>query len=184
MTAPELAAGRLAAACLIGMGLGLCYGFLRPFRHRFPSLGDGLFLLAAAAGWVFLNFYICRGDLRLGYTAALAVGAFFFECTAGMVLRPIFSSFWGIIFRPFRKIFQKTGKIIKKLFAYGKKSATIMWGKLCSRKKQKGGRHEKASLTAEKNPDQIPPQQHSDQNRGHVRYRHIYGSPSVHADRL
>ena len=59
MTAPALAAGRLAAACLMGLGLGLWYGFLRPLRPKFTLLSDLLFLLALFPSWVYLGFGIC-----------------------------------------------------------------------------------------------------------------------------
>lgn len=121
MTAPALAADRFAAACLIGMALGLVYGFLRPLRPRLTALADFLFLLAAAAGWVFLSFRICQGDLRLGYTAGLLAGGFFWENTAGRVLRPVYRAFWrgikrllGLLFLPFQKILQIFRKIMKK----------------------------------------------------------------------
>ena len=47
MTAPGTAAGRFAAACLLGMGLGLWYGFLRPLRRSRPNTADLLLLPAA-----------------------------------------------------------------------------------------------------------------------------------------
>ena len=82
MTAPELAAGRFLAACLMGMGLGLWYGMLRPLGSKHRHLADLLFLFAAAIGWVYLAFGICRGDLRLGCIAGLLAGGFFWEVTA------------------------------------------------------------------------------------------------------
>ena len=66
MTAPGLAARRFLISCLLGLGLGLVYGFLRPFRRRFPKLGDTLFLFAAGSAWLQLSFRVCQGDLRIG----------------------------------------------------------------------------------------------------------------------
>ena len=74
MTGPRDAAVRFALACLLGGGLGLVYGFLRPLRPRHTGLADGIFLPVLVWTWLYLGFEICRGDLRLGYTAGLAVG--------------------------------------------------------------------------------------------------------------
>ena len=167
MTAPALAADRFAAACLIGMVLGLAYGFLRPLRPRLTALADFLFLLAAAAGWVFLSFRICQGDLRLGYNAGLLAGGFFWEYTAGRVLRPVFRAFWRgikrllrLLFLPFQKILQIFRKIIKKIFASRKKSGTIG-----SRQNQRQAQARPAGLSSE---------QQSDQDSRSVHYRTVY----------
>ena len=77
---------------LLGCGLGLLYGFLRPFRPRW--LGDLLFVIAFFWGWVFLIFGLCGGDPRMGYTLSLFAGIFLWECSFGIFLRPFFSSFW------------------------------------------------------------------------------------------
>ena len=86
MTAPALAAQRFALSCLLGAGLGLYYGFLRPLRPRW--LGDGLFLPAAFWVWLELGFGICGGDLRLGYFLGLLLGALVWEWGPGRLLRP------------------------------------------------------------------------------------------------
>ena len=62
MTAPGIAAERFGTACLIGAGLGLVYGFLRPLRPKFTALSDLVFLLALLWGWLYLAFGICRGN--------------------------------------------------------------------------------------------------------------------------
>ena len=66
MTAPALDAARFSAACLLGMGLGVIYGFLRPLRPRLTALADLIFVACFGAAWVYHSFGICRGDLRLG----------------------------------------------------------------------------------------------------------------------
>ena len=96
MTTPQAAAHRFLAALALGCILGLVYGFLRPLRPRRTTLADGIFLLAALWAWLVLNFEICRGDIRLGYCAGLAAGAFFWEWTAGKLLRPLFGGFGGL----------------------------------------------------------------------------------------
>ena len=180
---------RLAAAGLTGMGLGLFYGFLRPLRSKSTALGDFLFLVAGIFGWIYVSFGICQGDIRLGYTAGIVAGGFLWECTAGRLLQPVFRGIWLGIFgffsfflRPIRKIFQKLRNFIKKLFAYTKKSVTMLSGMSRSRKHTKGGRHEKASLYPQTHPDQVPAQQFSDQGGGDLHYRCVYGGAA--GDRL
>ena len=102
MTAPRVALGRFAAACLMGMALGLVYGFLRPVRRKAPGLGDFLFLLTAGGAWIYVSFGVCMGDLRLGYTAGLFLGGFFWEWTVGRLLRPVFFGLWRFLSSVFR----------------------------------------------------------------------------------
>ena len=125
MISPALSAARFAIAVLMGMGLGLIYGFLRPLRPRLTALADLIFVLAAAAAWVYLGFAVCLGDLRLGYTAGLIIGGIGWEMTIGRLLRPVF---WGIWW-PLRKIFRFFNNFSKKLFASAKKWVTIYWSK-------------------------------------------------------
>ena len=46
MTDPALDARRFGIACLLGLALGLYYGFLRPLRPKHTVLSDFLFLPA------------------------------------------------------------------------------------------------------------------------------------------
>ena len=124
MTGPALDGRRFLIACLIGLGLGLIYGFLRPLRRNRPVLSDLLFLPFLGYAWLYLGFAICRGDLRLGYCAGLFVGAVLWEWTVGRLLRPVFDLFWRVVFRVcrgffriFEKIFKKIRKKLKFLFA-------------------------------------------------------------------
>ena len=94
MTAPILAAGRFCAACLIGMLLGAWYDFLRPIRQRLTALADAIFLLGLWAGWLYLGFAICHGDLRFGYTAGLGLGFLLFKKCLSRLFLPIFAWFW------------------------------------------------------------------------------------------
>ncbi len=134
MTGPALDGWRFLCACGIGLALGAVYGFLRPLRPRHNGLSDLLFLPAMGYAWLYLSFAICRGDIRLGYTAGLFLGAAAWELTVGKLLRPVFRGFWQLvsriwtgIWRPFRKIFKKIQKNAKKLFAIWKKWFTIIW---------------------------------------------------------
>ena len=112
MTAPVQAAARFLWGLAMGGGLGLLYGFLRPLRPRWTALTDFVTVAAALWAWIWLSFGICRGDIRLGATAALGLGALAWELTAGRLLRPLFSLFWkllgrveSIILTPLQKIY-------------------------------------------------------------------------------
>ena len=94
MREPGLGAARFLISCLVGLQLGLLYGFLRPLRPRHKALSDLLFLPALGAAFLYVGFEICRGDLRLGCFLGLAAGAVVWEQTAGRLLRPVFSCFW------------------------------------------------------------------------------------------
>ena len=120
MTTPALAASRFAAACLLGLGLGLWYEFLRPLRPRHTNLSDLLFLPGAFWAWLYLSFGVCGGDLRLGYCAGLFVGAWVFRLLPGRLLAPVFRSFWKIpaaILSGLRFILKKIKNFVKLLFS-------------------------------------------------------------------
>jgi len=74
MTAPALAAHRFLCCCLLGAALGVYYEFLRPLRPRHTFAADVLFLSGGAWVWLLMSFRVCRGDLRLGYSAGLLAG--------------------------------------------------------------------------------------------------------------
>ena len=97
MTAPALAAQRVAMALAVGAGLGCFYGFLRPLRPRLTHLCDTVFVLAALWAWIYTSFGLCQGDLRLGYTTAIALGALLWEVSVGRLLRPVWRYFWKFL---------------------------------------------------------------------------------------
>ena len=128
MTVPAVAAQRILWALAVGAFLGLCYDFLRPLRRRHHAPADAVFVLAALLAWIWYNFKICRGDIRMGGTVTLGLGILLWLGTASMVLRKVLYWFWLAIFRilraftyPFLKILQKMWLLLKKVFAYGKK---------------------------------------------------------------
>lgn len=104
-----LGAGRFLIACLMGVGLGLFFGFLRPLGRK----ADGIFLLGAFWCWLELGFRVCRGDLRLVYTFGLFAGALVCHWTVGGLLSGIFSAFWRILGR-FMEKFSHPGKFFQK----------------------------------------------------------------------
>lgn len=90
---PETAAYRLVCALALGAALGLLYGFLRPLRPKHTVLADGLFLLGVFWVWLYYNFALCGGDIRLGCCGGLLAGGLAWESTAGRWLRPVFGGF-------------------------------------------------------------------------------------------
>jgi hypothetical protein len=181
---PAIAAGRFAAAWLMGLGLGFFFDFFRPIARKAPLLADLLFAPILLFAWVYLSFGICRGDIRPGITLGLLLGAVCFCCTLGRLLRPVFDRFFRLIFLPFEKIFKKIGKIAKNMFASGKKSATMVWGMVCTQKRETGGsRHEKTDRSAQPCTLEVPQQQHHDQNRRHVRHRGVHACSADPANR-
>lgn len=123
MTPPAAAAGRFAAACLLGVVLGVVYGFLRPPRQKHPHLADSLFLLVLFPAWIYLSFGICGGDLRLGYVFGLFLGIWAGAATLGRFLQPIFRFLWKILGFPWhllKKFFKKMKKLQKNYWHPGK----------------------------------------------------------------
>ena len=124
MTPPALAARYFVMALLLGGGLGLVYGFLRPLRPALTHFADSLFLLATFWAWVWHGFGICGGQLRFGYTAGLILGAFLIEWSIGRALRPFWRRLWnfvGFLLGPLAKIFGYLRKNCKKVFAFSRK---------------------------------------------------------------
>ena len=115
---------------LLGCGLGLLYGFLRPFRPRW--LGDLIWIIALFWGWLVLCFGLCGADPRMGYTLSLLAGILLWDSVFGSILHPLFSSFWKSVFRTLarilhivKNILKKSGNFIIFLFARSKKWVTI-----------------------------------------------------------
>ena len=128
MTAPGLAAWRFCVGLILGGGLGLFYGFLRPPRTKHPHLCDLVFVIAFFLLWIFYAFGICYGDLRFAYSLTLPAGALIWESTGGKALRPLFFWFWQSIYRFFRLLVRPLALFLKKvlnflkfLFSSGKK---------------------------------------------------------------
>ena len=94
---PSEALRHFSLAFLLGVPLGVYYGFLRPLRPRYALLSDLLFLPALVYAWLLLCFGVCRGDLRLGCCSGLFLGAVAWEGTVGKLLRPVFTWFWGLL---------------------------------------------------------------------------------------
>lgn len=97
MTAPALAAHRFMCCCLLGAALGVYYEFLRPLRPRYTLAADALFLTGCVWVWLIMSFRVCRGDLRLGYSAGLLAGGIVWVLAFGSLIAPIFSGFWKFV---------------------------------------------------------------------------------------
>ena len=115
MIPPVLAARRLGIGCLVGLGLGLWYAALRPLRRKRNAPADLLFLAAAFAGWLWHGFGVCRGDLRLGYSMGLPLGALAFDRLLGRRLAPVFDGFWRAV-RKILEIILLPGKVFLEFF--------------------------------------------------------------------
>lgn len=183
MTAPALAFQRFAAACLLGLGLGVLYSFLRPLRPRRTALADGVFLAAVLFAWLQLGFRVCRGDLRLGYTAGLFVGLVLWELTVGKLLRPVFSGFWkgvvgilGLVTWPVKKFFEKIGQFIKFVFASLKKWGTIKWNNRRDMRRNTGGTHGSVQKSPGIHRSGISEKHGTDEDRSVGSRRIVYGS--------
>lgn len=110
MMAPSVAAARFGIGLLLGAGLGVVYGFLRPLRPKFTHLADLVFVVAMFWAWLYLSFAVCQGDIRLAITGALAIGCVAWEASVGRLLRPVFRGFWKIFggfFRFFTRPIEK-----------------------------------------------------------------------------
>jgi len=147
---PAVQFGRFITGAVLGAGVGIFYGFLRPVRRKLPWFADLIF--AAAAIWVYLfyGFAVCRGDLRVAYWAAGIAGALLWDNLPGRWLQPVFDGFWrfiGIFLRPLGKFFQKIGGFTKKILATAKKWGTIKWRKSLHKPPQhKGEHHERENM--------------------------------------
>ncbi|MBQ8580318.1 MAG: spore cortex biosynthesis protein YabQ [Oscillospiraceae bacterium] len=179
MTVPALAAYRFLCSIALGALLGLIYGFLRPPRRRCPGLLDGLFLLAAGWVWLYLSFGICGGDLRLGGSAGLFLGAMAWEWSAGKLLRPVFEEFWKIIARILVLLAVPTKKILKfakKILASGKKWVTIECTKFRSIRAVPGGEpHGRKNQALSQGKGHPAAQSHGAEDRGDIAYSVFYG---------
>ena len=117
MMTPELTALRFLRGLILGLALGLWYGFLRPLGRRKRALADLLFLMGAFPVWVYFSFAVCQGDLRIGYLSSLFVGGILFDMTLGRILRPLWRRFWRFAWI----ILQFPRKIVKKIHFFEKK---------------------------------------------------------------
>lgn len=163
MMAPAAVGSIVLQALALGALLGALYDLLRVPRGRW--FFDGVFVLAVFAVWIYLAFGICGGDIRIGFTLALAAGAIVWCSTLGKLFRPLFSLFWCAVFRPFEKLFAFSGKIYKLLLAIGKK-----WVTMVSKILHTGG-----VTHGQNDPVQagIPPHKSRDQSRRHGRRRFV-----------
>jgi len=169
MNTPAEAARLFLLALLMGAGLGVVYGFLRPLRPRLTALSDFLFAVALFWVWIFHSFYFCRGDIRMGNAVGILLGALIWDNTAGRLFRPVFRHFWallgkvfGFFLRPVKFFIKKGAKTAKFLLATGQKMFTI-------RKNKGGADHGAQTQSIQTYSPGIPPQfsQAQDPGPGH-----------------
>lgn len=125
---PAAQLGQFVTGLVLGCGVGIFYGFLRPVQRKFPHLTDLFFGIAVIWVYLFYGFGICKGDLRLVYLAAGVAGALAWDRLPGRWLQPVFDGFWRLIagfLRPFVKFFTKICRFAKKILATVKKWGTI-----------------------------------------------------------
>jgi len=185
MNAPALVAQRFGLAFVIGIALGVYYSFLRPLRPKHTTLSDFLFVLGAGYGWLYLGFAVCRGDLRLSYTAVLALGIIVWEITLGRALRGVFAYFWnlvgcffGFLLYPCKIFFKKCLVFVKFLLATAKKRFTIRWNKRQRSLSETGGvRRGSHRQVSQPHPPCIPAQFDPSEVCGPGSNRIVYGLP-------
>ena len=110
MNSPREAGLRFLISLGLGGLLGIFYEFLRPLRPKHTLLSDSIFLAGAGYGWLWLNFAVCRGDIRTVWLLGMILGGVATEITLGRLLLPIFRRLWAIV-----------GKIWEILLLPGKK---------------------------------------------------------------
>ena len=128
MIPPGQALRMFSAAFLMGVGLGVVYGFLTPLRPRHTVLADLLFL--AGVGWclVLLAFPICDGDLRPACFFWMLLGFFLEKKWIAWLLIPVFETFWRILTTAEKKLMLPLkifSRFAKNMFASGEKWVTI-----------------------------------------------------------
>lgn len=126
MISPAQVGQRLLLSLAAGAQLGLVYSFLKPLRSR--QLRDILLLPALVYAWLWVGFAVCRGDLRLGYYAPMAAGAWASARLGSRWLGPVFGGFWGCLARLrgwLREFFRALGIIFRKKAKKYKKYLSI-----------------------------------------------------------
>ena len=121
---PQIAAARLGWSLLLGALVGVTGDFLKPLGRR----TDPLLMLVFGWAWLYLNFAVCRGDIRMGCMLALLAGWGLWELGPGRLVQPVFDRFWktlAAIFRFFLAPLKKISDFAKILFASGQKWVTI-----------------------------------------------------------
>jgi hypothetical protein len=183
VTAVAVSAGWFAAAWLTGMGLGFIYELLRPLRPRLTALSDGMFTCCLLYAWLHLAFGICGGDIRMAQPAGMLLGALTFRFTAGKPLERIIKKLVRAMSRavaPAAAFLKKRWKILKKIFASGRKSVTIKWSNRRHPRRHPGGKtHGKKKESLQPDPAGLPPQQAFNENGSSRSHRTVYGGADL-----
>lgn len=74
MKTPEYESICFLYAVLTGMLIGISYDIILPLRKKHTNISDAVFVFASIVLWLWYNFKICRGDIRLSYHAGVVPG--------------------------------------------------------------------------------------------------------------
>lgn len=107
---------------VLGMTLGAVWDLSAPLYRRLPLLTDLLLCIWLVWIWMKIAFDICAGDLRTGYYAAAAFGAFAWRRWISPVTMPKIVKFRITIGKGFRRIVKPAKYIWKKIKFFEKNS--------------------------------------------------------------
>ena len=130
-------------AVALGAVLGLIYDLFRTLRTLGGKLWggvlDALFCLVAAAS-LFLFVMAGDGEMRIFVVLGTAGGMLLFLCLAGPILRPVWRFWLEVLLFPARLvkgILKKCGRMLKKLFSFGRARGIMILSHL--RRSRAGG---------------------------------------------
>lgn len=119
-------------AVALGAALGLLYDLFRTLRTLGGKLWggvlDALFCLMAAAS-LFLFVMAGDGEMRIFVVLGTAGGMLLFLCLAGPLLRPVWRFWLEVLLLPARlveRVLKKCGRMLKKLFSFGRARGIII----------------------------------------------------------
>lgn len=87
---PGTIGGRVVQCILLGGAIGLGADVVYPLQKKAAMLAQMLWSTWILWVWLVICFGVCRGDIRLGYWAAAALGAALWRGTASRLIRPVF----------------------------------------------------------------------------------------------
>ena len=114
--------GRVVKCILLGGTIALGADIMYSLQKKSVMLAQVLWSIWIFWVWLVICFGVCRGDIRMGYWAAAALGAVLWRGTVSRLFRPVILAFgrkiWTIIGMPV-----KLSKIILKKINFFKKNS-------------------------------------------------------------